>query len=144
MKARSAYRRAQMRAYSEKRNRKMGVMPRAERRKTNRAILAEIKLSIGECQLHAMYNNGERKLVIPGYEYLFDMDHIDPTIKHKTISKMMASPELQFRAEVAKCQLVCPECHRRKTIENKEWQNQTKELLPAIKIQTYQLTLFDI
>ena len=143
MKAKNARRRAQMRAYSVKRSRRMGVMPRAERRITNRAILAKIKQEIGECQLHAMYNNGERKLVMQGYEYLFDMDHIDPTMKHKTIAKMMASPELEFRAEVAKCQLVCIECHRRKTVENKEWFNRRKEVFPVLTIRHNQLTLFD-
>ena len=143
MKARSAYRRAQMRAYSVKRSRRMGVMPRAERRITNRAILATIKQEIGECQLHTMYNNGERKFVMQGYEYLFDMDHIDPAMKHKTIAQMMASPELEFRAEIAKCQLVCIECHRRKTIENKEWLNRKQERFPVLTIGHNQLTLFD-
>ena len=143
MKARSAYRRAQMRAYSVKRSRRMGVMPRAERRITNRSILATIKQEIGECQLHTMYNNGERKFVMQGYEYLFDMDHIDPAMKHKTIAQMMASPELEFRAEIAKCQLVCIECHRRKTIENKEWVNRKQERFPVLTIRHNQLTLFD-
>ena len=143
MKARSAYRRAQMRAYSVKRSRRMGVMPRAERRITNRSILATIKQEIGECQLHTMYNNGERKFVMQGYEYLFDMDHIDPAMKHKTIAKMMASPELEFRAEIAKCQLVCIECHRRKTIENKEWLNRKQEKFSVLTIRHNQLTLFD-
>ena len=143
MKARSAYRRAQMRAYSVKRSRRMGVMPRAERRITNRAILATIKQEIGECQLHTMYNNGERKFVMQGYEYLFDMDHIDPAMKHKTIAQMMASPELEFRAEIAKCQLVCIECHRRKTIENKEWLHRKQERFPVLTIRHNQLTLFD-
>ena len=144
MKARSAYRRAQMRAYSMKRSRKMGISPRAARRITNRAILVAIKLEIGECQLHAKYNDGDRKLVMPGYEYLFDMDHVDPTLKHKTISKMMESPEQEFRLEVAKCQMVCIECHRRKTIENKEWKNKTKKQIEFKKISNNELTLFDI
>ena len=132
-----------MRAYSVKRSRRMGVMPRAERRITNRSILATIKQEIGECQLHTMYNNGERKFVMQGYEYLFDMDHIDPAMKHKTIAKMMASPELEFRAEIAKCQLVCIECHRRKTIENKEWLNRKQEKFSVLTIRHNQLTLFD-
>ena len=140
MKSRHSARRAQMRAYSKQRSRKMGVMPRAQRRISNRAILTALKLEIGECELHTMFNNGNRKLVMPGYEYLFDMDHIDPTKKHKTIAKMMSSAELEFRAEVAKCQLVCIECHRRKTVENKEWRNRTKVLVSAINNQ---LTLFD-
>ncbi len=144
MRARSAYRRAQMRKYSMKRSRKMGVQPRPARRITNRAILAAIKLEIGECQLHEKYNNGVRKFVTPGYEYLFDMDHIDPTVKHKTIAKMMASPEQQFRAEIAKCQMVCIECHRRKTIENKDWQNKSKKQSAIKKRVINELTLFDI
>ena len=135
---------AKMRHSSMIRSRKMGVNPRQSPRITNRAILIEIKLKIGECQLHAKYNDGDRKLVMPGYEYLFDMDHVDPTLKHKTISKMMESPEQEFRLEIAKCQMVCIECHRRKTIENKEWKNKTKKQIEFKKISNNELTLFDI
>ena len=60
------------------------------RRETNKQILVAEKLSRGECALHPLYNNGERKFVVPGLEYLFDMDHVDRTQKHNTVAKMIS------------------------------------------------------
>ena len=134
---------AKMRHYSMIRSRKMGINPRQLPRITNRAILIETKLQIGECQLHPQFNNGERKFVVPGLEYLFDMDHLDRHTKHQTIAKMMASPVKEFRHELSKCQLVCAECHRRKTIENKDWQHIVKTLESQTTIGYCQQTLFD-
>ena len=64
MKARSAYRRAQMRAYSVKRSRRMGVMPRAERRITNRSILATIKQEIGEWASSRLHSAAQPRRII--------------------------------------------------------------------------------
>ena len=114
-----------------------------DRRISNRQILNTIKLEIGECQLHQSFNNGERKFVLPGLEYLFDMDHIDRHTKDHTVSKLMKCSEQVFRSEVAKCQLVCMECHRRKTVENKDWKSITKALKPLMTKVYIQLTLFD-
>ena len=112
-------------------------------RENNRAIVNKEKLRRGECELHPLYNNGERKFVIPGLEYLFDMDHIDRKNKHKTVAKMMKTNEKIFRNELAKCQLVCCECHRRKTIENKDWVHIVKMLQPEMASICNQPTLFD-
>ena len=132
----------QMRAYSQKRYKPKGAS-RVVRRMSNKEILNEIKLEIGECVLHPSFNNGERKFVVPGLEYLFDMDHIDRTKKHKTIAKMVGSPELDLRAEAAKCQLLCVECHRRKTVENKDWKSIVKKLASIKDVKHEQLSLFD-
>ena len=114
------------------------------RRETNRQILNKEKLRRGECDLHPLYNNGERKFVVPGLEYLFDMDHVDRTQKHKTIAKMANDPVERLLAEIAKCQLVCCECHRRKTVESRDWVNIVKVLEPDMKMVYDQPTLFDI
>ena len=66
---------------------KTGTLVR--RRETNKQILIAEKLSRGECALHPLYNNGDRKFVVPGLEYLFDMDHVNRTQKHNTVAKMM-------------------------------------------------------
>lgn len=113
------------------------------RRETNKQILNAEKLQRGECALHPSYNNGERKFVIPGLEYLFDMDHLDRHEKHQTIAKMMGSPEKRFRLEMSKCQMVCVECHRRKTVENKDWVQIIKVLQPEMQVVYNQPTLFD-
>jgi len=113
------------------------------RRETNKQILVTEKLLRGECALHPFYNNGERKYVVPGLEYLFDMDHIDRNYKHKTIAKMMRDTEKQFREEMAKCQMLCVECHRRKTVESRDWVQIVKVLEPEMRVVYDQPTLFD-
>ena len=113
------------------------------RRETNKQILVTEKLLRGECALHPFYNNGERKYVVPGLEYLFDMDHIDRNDKHKTIAKMMRDTEKQFREEMAKCQMLCVECHRRKTVESRDWVQIVKVLEPEMRVVYDQPTLFD-
>ena len=143
-----------MRKYSRK-NRKP-TKTRTEIRASNRALVNAFKLERGECALHSIYNNGERKYVIAGLEYLFDMDHLDRNKKTKNIAKMMGdaskSKQIGSRttaviaalvAEMAKCQVVCVECHRRKTVENKEWINLTKHLQPQVEVIHKQLSLFD-
>ena len=138
------YRLNKCRIYSNKRARAAGIMPRPAARVTNRAILNAEKLRRGECELHPSYNNGERKFVVPGLEYLFDMDHVDRTQKHKTIAKMANDPVERLLAEIAKCQLVCCECHRRKTVEGRDWVSIVKVLEPDMKMVYDQPTLFDI
>ena len=116
---------------------------RVLRRETNKQILVAEKLLRGECALHPFYNNGEHKYVVPGFEYLFDMDHLDRHNKHKTIAKMVGDPEKRFRDEIAKCQMVCVECHRRKTVESRDWVQIVKVLEPQMKTVYDQPTLFD-
>ena len=143
-----------MRIYSRK-NRKP-TKTRTQMRASNRALVNAFKLERGECALHPLYNNGERKYVIAGLEYLFDMDHIDRTTKTKTIAKMMGdqrkSKQISNRKdesiaalviEMSKCQVVCVECHRRKTVENRDWEQITNKLELQIKHVSRQLSLFD-
>jgi len=134
---------ARKRAYTKRRYWKDRIPADKLRRENNREILVKEKLRRGECELHQFYNNGERKFVVPGLEYLFDMDHLDRHHKHKTIAKMMTSPEKRFRDEMAKCQMLCVECHRRKTVENKDWVQIVKVLEPEMAIVYNQPTLFD-
>ena len=140
----TAARRQQMRRYAHNRYWHNRVPAKFTRRATNREILNAEKLRRGECELHPLYNNGERKFVVPGLEYLFDMDHVDRTQKHKTIAKMANDPVKRLLAEIAKCQMVCVECHRRKTIESRDWVNIVKVLEPQMKTVYDQPTLFDL
>ena len=130
-----------MRDRNRSKYKKTGTLVR--RRETNKQILVAEKLLRGECALHPFYNNGERKYVVPGLEYLFDMDHLDRHDKHKTIAKMHGDPEKRFRDEIAKCQMVCIECHRRKTVESRDWVHIVKVLEPQMKTVYDQPTLFD-
>ena len=139
----TAARREQMRRYAHHRYWHNRVPAKFTRRETNRQILNAEKLRRGECELHPLYNNGERKFVVPGLEYLFDMDHLDRTQKHKTIAKMHGDPVKRLMAEIAKCQMVCVECHRRKTVESRDWVHIVKVLQPQMKTVYDQPTLFD-
>lgn len=44
-----------------------------------------------------------------------DFDHRDPTQKKWTVSKMLGASISNIRTEVAKCDLVCANCHRIRT-----------------------------
>ena len=137
----NAARLKQMRDRARINYKKKGTLVR--RRETNKQILIAEKLLRVECALHPFYNNGERKYVVPGLEYLFDMDHLDRHDKHKTIAKMANDPEKRFRSEIAKCQMLCVECHRRKTVESRDWVQIVKVLEPQMKTVYDQPTLFD-
>ena len=45
----------------------------------------------------------------------FDYDHRDPTTKHKEVSRLCYAPLTTFQDELAKCDLVCANDHRRRT-----------------------------
>lgn len=47
-------------------------------------------------------------------------DHLDPREKSFSISKRIDAPEDVLLAEVGKCRLLCPSCHRNKTKEKGE------------------------
>jgi len=137
MKSRSAYRRAQMRAYARAH---YVPTPRELRKQTNWQLRNDEITRRGECALHLEYWNC-REYVIQGYEYLFDLDHIDRTTKVNTVSKMKYACEKAYLKELAKCQLLCMKCHRRKTVEQRDWQTVNKEFAYE---QLEHLTLFDI
>lgn len=48
--------------------------------------------------------------------YVMDFHHTDPTTKDKTVGTMLTYSEARLRAEIAKCVVVCANCHRE--IEN--------------------------
>jgi 5-methylcytosine-specific restriction endonuclease McrA len=46
-------------------------------------------------------------------------DHVDPATKTMDIAKMWTASEERFQKELAKCQLLCEECHKKKTLIDK-------------------------
>lgn len=46
------------------------------------------------------------------------IDHIDPKKKSFSIAKMWGVSEKRFWEEINKCQLLCEECHERKTLRD--------------------------
>jgi len=47
--------------------------------------------------------------------YVMDLDHRDPKSKHKSVSAMLRYPIEKVVEEVAKCDVVCSNCHRERT-----------------------------
>lgn len=48
-----------------------------------------------------------------------ELDHIDPKTKTMEVAKMLNSAKTVFWEEVAKCQILCKECHKLKSIEER-------------------------
>jgi hypothetical protein len=47
--------------------------------------------------------------------YVMDLDHREPSSKHKNVSSMMKYPTALVIEEVSKCDVVCSNCHRERT-----------------------------
>jgi len=51
--------------------------------------------------------------------YVMDLDHRDPSEKVAPVSQLINAGEAAIRAEAAKCDVVCANCHRIRTFERK-------------------------
>lgn len=49
--------------------------------------------------------------------YVMDFDHLDGTEKYKQVSKLTAHSWQRIKDEIAKCEVVCANCHRIRTYE---------------------------
>ena len=58
---------------------------------------------------------------------LLDFDHINPATKTMNISQKLHLPWEVLLEEVAKCQLLCPNCHRLKTMETRQFDSRIRE-----------------
>jgi 5-methylcytosine-specific restriction endonuclease McrA len=58
---------------------------------------------------------------------LLDFDHIDPMTKKMNISTKLHLPWEVLLVEIKKCQLLCPNCHRLKTLEQKEYNSYVRK-----------------
>lgn len=56
--------------------------------------------------------------------YVTDYDHKDPASKKLCVSKMMGYSWGMIEAELSKCELLCANCHRTKTYETSNRQQQ--------------------
>jgi len=65
-----------------------------------------------------------------GYKKHFsalEFDHINRSLKIKAISRLIKESNSweMVKEEIKKCMLLCANCHRLKTYENKDWENKT-------------------
>ena len=54
---------------------------------------------------------------------MLELDHIDPDTKTYNVSKMVSSMHFsldRIKVEIRKCQVLCANCHRIKTLEERE------------------------
>lgn len=72
-----------------------------------RAIQA--KIAMKKCMDCPMEINEEN-------HYLFDLDHRVGTVKYTSVALMRTSSNARFNEEIAKCDLVCLMCHRKRTV----------------------------
>lgn len=72
-------------------------------------------------ETHPCVKCGEAEIIF------LDFDHIDPKTKSFNIPAMTNGTAAweAILDEIAKCQVLCVKCHRRKTLENKDYLNRT-------------------
>jgi hypothetical protein len=91
-------------------------------------IVAAEKQRRGKCAYH-LHNFGSELLVTHDLLAVFEFDHVDPARKHQPskkrgggVARMIGRvTDEQLIAEMAKCELTCCNCHRLKTIANRDW-----------------------
>jgi hypothetical protein len=111
----------------------------------HRSIMAAEKLKRGKCAYHLRYF-GSELFVTHDLMHVFEFDHIDRELKTHSkekrgggVSRLIARvTDSELIAEMDKCELVCCNCHRLKTIHNRDWaktRNQIDELQLQIQLQ---------
>ena len=103
-------------------------------------VQSDNKIMIGRCVLHEFYNDGQQYYCNKNNVVSFCWDHIDRSTKLATISQMIGqATKKQLTDEMAKCWLVCHNCHSLKGYENSDH-------LPieVIERKRNELTLFDM
>jgi len=75
--------------------------------RNKRDYINNIKIELGMCQFCSLP-------VRDNYTY-FEFDHIDPTNKFKKVSELHKYKTSTIDIEIKKCQLLCADCHFKKT-----------------------------
>ena len=52
---------------------------------------------------------------------VLEFDHIEPSKKYREISKLVSYSRKTLEKEIEKCQVLCANCHRRKTADQFGW-----------------------
>ena len=116
-------------------------MARITKSQRDRDFINRQKLLIGRCAMHPFLNDGQEYLVTERNVVAFCWDHTDRETKVATLSQMVGRKKFNQQDllnEIAKCVLVCANCHQIKTYESNDY----RQVDRAIK-QLHQPTLFD-
>ena len=122
----------------QKENQKMRRTSQSQR---DRAFVNKQKMLAKRCVMHPFLNDGQEYLVTKQNLVAFCWDHINRETKTATLSQMVGRKKFNDQDllnEIAKCVLVCANCHQIKTFENNDY----KQVDRAIR-QLQQPTLFD-
>ena len=107
------------------------------------ALVRAEKMRIGRCAMHPFIFNGEELLVTERTIVAFCWDHVDRATKKFTVSQMVgrggAYNEQNLLDEMAKCVLLCANCHQIKTYEDNDYRQ-----IDRVITKSNQSSLFDI
>lgn len=107
----------QMRQVSERRyikQNRTANLPKLNVMQRNKQVVIDEKLRRGSCLL---CNLKVTKLNAAE----FDFDHRNPQEKTSSVSRLKSGQIDRLVNEMAKCDLLCCQCHRRKTLDNKDF-----------------------
>lgn len=90
-------------------------MSRKNKEEYNAYMKEYVKERYHQLRNQAILDKGGR-CQICGSDSKLEFDHIDPNTKKMTIAKIWSFSEEMRNLELSKCQLLCNECHKKKTL----------------------------
>ncbi len=93
-----------------KKNKEKYIEYSINRKKKGREYINKIK----------MKSNGCVRCGYKEHPVAMDFDHIDPNTKSKNVAHLATYSFEQIDKEIAKCQILCANCHRIKTWKNRQ------------------------
>ena len=106
------------------------------------AFVKSEKIRVGRCAMHPFMFDGQELLVTERNAVAFCWDHVDRATKTMSISAMIGRGgeynERNLKDEMAKCVLMCANCHQIKTYEQNDYRQ-----IDRVITESNQPTLFD-
>lgn len=129
-RARSAERTAWKQAYRLANQEHVRALGRASQKKAveqRREAVAAVKVARGcvDCGYNA-------------HPAALDFDHIDRLTKDRTVSWLVShnAPMARIVAEIEKCEVVCANCHRIRTVERGDWKKPVATVPDSVLAET--------
>lgn len=102
---------------------KQSYQDNKEKAKARCAIAAKARILERRKFTHDYFSNNSCVQCGESDPVVLEFDHIDPSTKSYTVSQMVWSncAMKKLKHEIAKCQVLCANCHRRKTSKELGW-----------------------